>query len=264
MEAHIHSKSSAHNSLQQDPLQACCKKDGSTDEGLRWLKPMCDELKPPRSGNKTILIERLVGCFFMNVDEFEECFEGTFNDLLAKWGKAKKKMRDEEAHALSLRAGGTAAQTPREAGFSVAFLALVWHAKKLGVFPEIDDAIPVYQFCGLSCHITSVLEELERIDTTPFETLPANENPLAIPKRRTPTCALRLFQILLGSNHFYERLLKDSADTPNREELHAGAHGLNSDFWVDVRAACVNLRSTSATFSWTLPCSGTTTGHSLI
>jgi hypothetical protein len=101
---------------------------------------MCNELKLPRSGNKTILIERLVGYFFMNVDEFEEHFEGTFDDLLAKWGKAKNKMRDEAAHALSLRAGGTAAQTPREAGFSVAFLALVWHAKKLGVFPEIDDA----------------------------------------------------------------------------------------------------------------------------
>jgi hypothetical protein len=78
------------------------KTEAPTKEGLRWLKPMCDELKLPQSGNKTILIERLVGYFFMNVDEFEECFKGTFDNLLAKWGKAQKKMRDEEAHALSL------------------------------------------------------------------------------------------------------------------------------------------------------------------
>jgi hypothetical protein len=52
--------------------------------------------------------------------------------------------------------------------------------------------------------------------------------------------ALRLIQIIFGNNHFYERLLKDSADTPNREELDARAYGQKTDFWVEVHAACIN------------------------
>jgi hypothetical protein len=121
----------------------------------------------------------------------------------------------------------------------------VWHVKKLGVFPK-DDAEPaIFKFCGLQFNAACVLEELNLINTPPFETreaAPANteNNNQVLTQRRTPTCALRLFQIMLGHNHFYERLLKDSVDVPNCEELDAGANGQNVDFWVNVHAAYID------------------------
>ena len=216
-------------------------------EGIRMLKQMCVERKLPRTGSKTLLIKRLVGCHFTNLDEFEVDFEGTCQEFETQWQKAKMRTRDEELSALAvLAAAATVAPPPCVSGFRLSFLALVWRVKRLGVFPKDDAETPIFEFCGLQHDATCVLDELNSIDTTPFEsrdgalansTEKSNQVPV---QRRTPTCALRLFQIILGNNHFHGRLLADSADTPNREELDAGAYGQNADFWVEVHAAYID------------------------
>jgi hypothetical protein len=92
-----------------------------------------------------------------------------------------------------------------------------------------------------------VLDELNSIDTAPFESRDGalansaeNSNQVPVQEPRTARCGLRLFQIILGNNHLCGRLLQDSANAPNREELDAGACGQNTDFWVEVHAACIN------------------------
>jgi hypothetical protein len=45
-------------------------------EGICGLKPMRLEHNLPRTGKKTVLIKRLVGCHFTNLDKFESDFEG--------------------------------------------------------------------------------------------------------------------------------------------------------------------------------------------
>jgi hypothetical protein len=43
----------------------------------------------PRTGSKTVLILRLVGYYFTNLDKFESDFEGLYEEFEGKWEKAK-------------------------------------------------------------------------------------------------------------------------------------------------------------------------------
>jgi hypothetical protein len=58
--------------------------------------------------------------------------------------------------------------------------------------------------------------------------------------RKTPTCTLRLFVILLVDDKFYPRLLNESRKTPNRQQLDAGQVGDNTLFWKDVHECFVD------------------------
>ena len=119
---------------------------------------MCIERHLPRTGSKTILIQRLVGYYFTNLDTFESDFEGMYEDFGEKWEKAKERMRDEELSARAILAAGPKTPPPCVSGFRVGFLALVWHVKKLGAFPRDDDAkTPIFELCGLQYDATRVL-----------------------------------------------------------------------------------------------------------
>ena len=58
--------------------------------------------------------------------------------------------------------------------------------------------------------------------------------------RKTPSCALRLFVILLVDDIFYTRLINESRQTPNRQQLDAGQVGENTRFWQDVQERFVD------------------------
>jgi hypothetical protein len=72
--------------------------------GIRVLKPMCMERGLPRTGSKTVLILRLVGYYFTNIDKFESDFEGLYDEFEVKWRKAKERMQDEELSARAVLA----------------------------------------------------------------------------------------------------------------------------------------------------------------
>jgi hypothetical protein len=104
---------------------------------------MCAERQLLRTGSKTVLIQRLVGYYFTNVDKFESAFESMFEEFEVKWEKAKRRMRDEDLHAYVVLAGRTVSP-PCAGGFRTGFLTLVWHVKKMGVSPKETVLIPTF------------------------------------------------------------------------------------------------------------------------
>ena len=107
-------------------------------------------------------------------------------------------------------------------------------ARKHGLLPSGD----TFEFLGVVYSMEHALHELEVMDTSMFtdDNLPLTEGATVI-RRRTPACALRLFQIILGNDTFYARLQEETESKLSRPDLDRGAIGGNSDFWTDVLAA---------------------------
>jgi hypothetical protein len=57
---------------------------------------------------------------------------------------------------------------------------------------------------------------------------------------RSPLCVARLIQIIMGNDEFYRRLLDESQDSPNREEMDDRRLGAKTHFWSDVKRAFVD------------------------
>jgi hypothetical protein len=75
------------------------KKDEPIKEGVHALKPMCVRLQLPRTGSKTVLIQRLVGCYFTNFDKFESDFEGTHDKFQVHrqhWNRSRNRQQKKK------------------------------------------------------------------------------------------------------------------------------------------------------------------------
>ena len=115
-------------------------------------------------------------------------------------------------------------------------LAAVYNAKKLRLFPESDTLF----FCNHQFTTDLINQSLASYDTSPWDTQPVGQETQVV-KRRTVSCALRLFVLLLVDDGYFERLVNESAAGPrNRDDLDVSAVGDNSDLWFDVCNAYKN------------------------
>ena len=120
--------------------------------------------------------------------------------------------------------------------FPIPMLAAAFHAKKLRLFPESDTLF----FCNHHFTTDLINQALASYNTSPWDTQPVGQETQVV-QRRTVSCALRLFVLLLVDDAFFERLVNESAAGPrNRDDLDVSAVGDNSNLWVDVCQAFKN------------------------
>lgn len=114
--------------------------------------------------------------------------------------------------------------------FPIPMLAAAYHAKKLRLYPESDTLF----FCNHEFTTDLLDQALAAFDTSPWDTQPVGSESQVV-QRRTVTCALRLFVMLLVDDCFFERLVNESAAGPlTRDDLDVSAVGDHSNLWVDV------------------------------
>ena len=209
-------------------------------EGVKYLKTLCATLGLRHSGAKKQLVKRLVKYFFSHTSEFEGHFFAYVNG--DAWVKAKLAIQEEHKIAQALLCTSSSAASVSESELveiqqtcHASLLKLVWMARKHDILPTGD----TFEFLGVVYSRDCALHELDVMDTTVFmaDNLTTLSEGATVIRRRTPACALRLFQIILGNDTFYGRLQEESEAKLNRCALDRGAHGGKSDFWTDVLAA---------------------------
>ena len=117
--------------------------------------------------------------------------------------------------------------------FPLSLLAVVYHAKKLRLYPESETVF----ICEREFKADLIDQALSKIDTSPWDKQKIGQE-IQVQQRRTSSCVLRLFTLLIVDDVFFDRLLSESAGGPvNRGDLDISAVGDNSNFWVDVCSA---------------------------
>ena len=206
-------------------------------EGVQYLKTLCATLGLKHSGAKKQLVKRLVKYFFNHASEFEGHFFAYVNG--DAWVKAKLAIQEEHKIAQALLGSSAASASGSELEdiqqtCHASLLKLVWMARKHDILPTGD----VFEFLGVLYSRERALHEIDVMDTSVFmaDNVTLSEG-MTVIRRRTPACALRLFQIIIGNDTFYGRLQDESEAKLDRHAIDRGAHGGKSDFWTDVLAA---------------------------
>ena len=214
-----------------------------------FLHELCKAHDLQTSGSKQGVLDRLTRYFFDDPARVPDYISVHFP--VDEWLKAKNKdaaqARDVEKICANLpvvvdtvidEVGSESSSiipmpsqgTLTISEFPITVLAIAFQAKKYRLYPDSETLFLCHQE-----FTTDLLDQaLAGFDTSAWEVLPVGQEVQVI-HRKTPTCALRLFVLLLVDDSFYERLVNESAAGPlTRDDLDVSAIGDNSNLWVDV------------------------------
>eukprot|EP00544_Gedaniella_sp_CCMP2646_P006840 CAMPEP_0202497368 /NCGR_PEP_ID=MMETSP1361-20130828/22606_1 /ASSEMBLY_ACC=CAM_ASM_000849 /TAXON_ID=210615 /ORGANISM="Staurosira complex sp., Strain CCMP2646" /LENGTH=236 /DNA_ID=CAMNT_0049128951 /DNA_START=258 /DNA_END=966 /DNA_ORIENTATION=+ len=221
------------------------------DKPLYFLTEMCEVHKLNKTGTKETQAKRLVEHYFKHPDDVPDYLQDMIPN--GEWKKAAQKDRhvvevvdavvdsledenDDDLGSVDSDSEDIAPPPPKGTlgirEFPNEMLAACFFAKKRSVYPKTK----TFWFCNHEFTTSFVDDALAMVNTTPWNQQPIVQHQEVL-CRRTATCPLRLFVMLIAHDPFWARLVNESSARPDRADLDANAVGGNSDFWTDVYRA---------------------------